>query len=665
MAFLAALVPLISAAWPFLLGGTAAALGTVAVMTGTAAKLQEDLEAVQRALYLGRTRAWLQVRDDFSQLLASPLAQEALTAQGEDPFLLSQSLLAASNNEALKSFLLNPFPTMSSLQETDQYYALINELFQTNLMDRSVYLAAYSWYQAEYSRLTSGAAVPTTVPTLTEVLPLTTFPLGGGLTAGVRVRVGVVGATAPTIPAPTTAPAVALTAPIVTVIVPPIAVPPAQVVVQPIPAPQVTVNAPVDTAPIGLAMAGAIPLLGAQLLSGLAASAGPSAHAAQTARYSCMGGFLGPLLGLARSIGPQVAAGVILATDNPIRQALDRLVASIIEAELDPSRFVVPTSYEEAVANASTRLTQAVGFGLQAQAIAYTAEALTPLKQMGFSQMAGFMADLAGFQRIAAGLMGTVESAAIYKPLMYEANRRYRPNIPDDRQLTLMFQKRSLTRAELSSFQERLGLPDLYISRLPGFIFNDPNPALLIRAFQLAEPGAVIFSPDDQRIAEIAGIDLTQPDAYFRLKLAKGGLDDTDVQAFVPVLQMGILRREQTMRYDAINRLYRDGLIDEGRARQEIGLARAPAPITDYRLAAMTLQREHRILTDTRATIVMSMTRGLITREEAREQLGRLGLDGQRVELEVLKGTLGMVPGMRLEISRPEEALEELPVEGA
>ena len=548
------------------------------------------------------------------------------------------------------------FPSFATLAEADSYRAFWTSMYQANVLTEAQIRQVENHYYAEWMRL---SAPPALVPTVFE----TTVPVPGFGFAGVRVGVGVVGAPPVAAPVITPAPAVALPPITVNVPQPEVTVYPPNIQVMPSPAPNVQVNPILDTAPIGLAMAGAMPLVGVSVAQGILANAGPTAHAGQQARYGCQGGFIGSLLSLATSIGPQVAMGVILATDNPIRQALDRLVQGIISAELDPSRLVAPTSYEDAVANASTRLTQAVGFGLQAQAIAYTAEAMTPLKQMGFSQMAGFMGELAGFQRIAAGLMGTIENAAIYRPLMWEAQRRYRPNIPDDRQLTLMYQKRSLTRAELSDFQERLGLPDLYIRRLPGFIFNDPNPALIIRAFQIAEPGAVEFSEDDRRIAEIAGIDLSAPDAYFRLKLAKSGLDDTDVQAFVPVIKMGILRREQTLRYGYIERLYRDGFIGVERAREEINKAREPAGVVDYRMAALELSREYTLLADTRAAVLMSMSRGLITREEAREKLGSLGMDGQKVELEVLKATLGMLPGMRLTISRPEEALEELPLE--
>lgn len=372
--------------------------------------------------------------------------------------------------------------------------------------------------------------------------------------------------------------------------------------------------------------------------------AGVLAHAAQNARYGCQSGFLAPLLGVARQLLPQAIAGGVLILDNPIKDALKEQVSALLSSQLDPSRFPRPTDYEGAVGNASQRLLEAIGFGLTAQGIAYTAEAMTPLKQMGFNQLAGFLGQVAGFDRIAAGLMGTVENAAIYAPLRFEANKRFRPTLPNETQLALMFQKRSLTRAELNEFYEKAGLPELYVDRIPGFIYNDPSPSLLIRAFQLAPPAAVEFGPDDLKIMEIAGIDPLEPNAYFKLKLAKAGLDPLDVQAFVPVLQMGLLRREQTLLYEQVSRLFREGYIDEARARQEIEAGQRPSTIVEFRLRALALGNEYEEKEDLRQLIGQAVAKGLITTGEAGEQLGALGMSQSRVRIHTLRAQMGLAP---------------------
>lgn len=432
------------------------------------------------------------------------------------------------------------------------------------------------------------------------------------------------------------------------------------VTVQAPPAPNVSITAPIETGALGTTIAAALPAVGVAMAAAIAATAGSSAHAGQQARYGCMGGFSGSLVGIISALLPTGIAATVLLTDNPIRQKIQEQLDTIIGNMCDPAAFTSPAREADAVSNATRRLTQAVGYGMEAQMIAYIAESSTPLKQMGFGQLAGFVGDLAGFKRIAAGLMGTLEDAAIYQPLRWKANREFRPTLPNSQQLALMYQKRSLTRAELEDFNERSGLPDLYNERLPGFIFNDPNPGMLIRAFQLAPPsGDLRASADDLKIMEIAGIDPADPDWYYKLKFAKSGLDDTDVEAFVPIVKMGLLRREQTLRYDAITRLYRDGYKSRAWAEEELALANAPADRTEYRLAAIDLQRDYKLASDARAIAITAMGRGVITRATARELLESLGMDAQRIEVEVLKGTLGLLPTQRLTVATEDDILGE------
>ena len=421
-----------------------------------------------------------------------------------------------------------------------------------------------------------------------------------------------------------------------------------------------TMPADVRQSLVGLAPALAgtgVGSLAGSIASTMSATAGPNAHSAQMARYTCQGSFSEALLRVATTLAPSIAAGVILATDNPIRGRIQELIDGVITAQINMADLPAPASEVTAHSAASKRLTQAISLGLEAQAIAYTAEAMTPLKQMGFGQLAGFIGGLAGFDRISAGLMGTIEDAAIYQPLRWAANRRYRPRLPNEQILELMYQKRSLTEAELRDYLERLGLDETIISRTPTFIFNDPNPGLLIRAFQMAEPPPFHPSIEDQRIMVIAGIAADDPDAYLKLKFAKSGLDDTDVNAFVPVVRMGILRREQTLRYSQIERMYREGFITRARAESEIIAARVPAPTVAYRLAAMDLQREYEVAEDLRQLTMAMLSRGIISRGQAVDRLTALGMDSERVQVQVLRALVNLAPRSAAASQPPAEGV--------
>lgn len=372
-------------------------------------------------------------------------------------------------------------------------------------------------------------------------------------------------------------------------------------------------------------------------------NAGPNAHGAQQALYGCQGSFAGPLLGVASRLLPQILAGSVLMFDSPIRQQLQKLVEGLIFAQLDPEQFKRPTTYEEAVDNASKRLLQAIGFGLQAQGIAYTAEAMTPLKQMGFAQLAGFMGDVAGFGRIAAGLMGTVESAAIYRPLQYEANRRFRPTLPSDGLLVEMFEKYAITWPEVRAYLERSGLPDDVLDRYPEILFRDIGVGELSRLFQHSIPD-LPPEPDENSKAVLkrAGIAVDK-DWFIKTKLAKSRLSPSDIKAFTPVVKMASLRREFFLRSTQITALYREGFIDKARARKELLAALQPTDRIEYRLVAMDLQTEFEVKDDLAELVGAAYDKGVITEEEVMAQLTALGMDQQRAQIRVLRKRLGLV----------------------
>ena len=650
----------------------AEAIALTAIMVGAGVLLQAALEAVTRGSFIDRVRALFNLRTLINQIMAQPMSQESIRAQGGDAGTLAQNAGAAIAATAAAQIPPLTFPYDATLEELELWYAGEAALWSLGVSTQARIDSARSFYVYEGTVLRAALAGPVSIAPLQAVTPLTQVQVPGFGTVGVTVRVGgalITGAAQPVAPtAPTTVqfPAINVAAPVVNVAAP-------NVMVQAAPAPNVLVQAPaVDMAALVVPLAASLALVGTQVATGLAANAGPRAHAAQQARYGCQSDFLGGLMGVVGKIGPQLATGLILATDNPIRQALDRLVASIITSELDLSRLVVPRTYDQAVANASTRLTQAVGFGLQAQAIAYTAEAMTPLKQMGFSQIAGFMGELAGFGRIAGGLMGTVETAAIYRPLQYEANKRFRPTVPGPGELSRLFERyeiRAEGTPEAPGFRDSMavhGLPDYWIGALEEELGAHPGILQAVRlsaAFPIrrlpgyATPPAAVR--DWLTRAGFSGDLVDSPDWYFTWAAAKGGMDPVDLPLVVQVARRAQARVERSAYLGVVSTLVRDGFLGLEAARKELEAAYEFTDPWDARLKVWERQRDQKLLSDTRAVVIMSMSRGLITRGEARDQLGQLGMDGQRAELEVLKGTLGMLPGMKISISAPEEVLEE------
>lgn len=396
---------------------------------------------------------------------------------------------------------------------------------------------------------------------------------------------------------------------------------------------------------IGGALTGAgVGSLAGAIALGLTNTAGPRAHNAQQARYECQSGFLGGLQGVITKLGPQLLVSGGLFFNSPLKTTAEELLGRAIAAQINVDQLAAPASEADALESASARLVQAMGFGLEAQMLSYSAEALTPLKQMGFNQLAGFLGDLAGFQRIAQGLMGTIETAGIYTPLQWAANRRFRPTLPRLGDIEMMFAKYALTREQTFDILRRLGYPEEIVDVMPGYLYRDPRLGELVRVFQYSEPGAVTLNADDLLTLKIARVDPEDPDAYYKLKLARAGYEPVDIDAFVKPLKMGLVRREQTAVYEQITRLYREGFITRDRASDLVQDAREVADVLAFRLKGLDLQREYEQKEDIRQMVLAALGRRLMTAAEASTALASIGMDPERVRVHVLRARMGLVP---------------------
>lgn len=349
-------------------------------------------------------------------------------------------------------------------------------------------------------------------------------------------------------------------------------------------------------------------------------------------------------LDVARKLVPAATMIGGMVFKNPLRDAIDGVMARMLETVLDPERFAVATTPKQAYANAAARLREAITFGTEAQSLAMVAELSNAAKYMGLSQVAGFLGELAGFKRVADSVMGTVEDAAIYQPLRYEANKRFRPRLPDMNLAREMFQKRAISEPELVDILERQGLPDYLVEDIPAFSFTDLRLAELIRVFGVAQALPPAPSAADQAIMGRAGIATKDPDWYFKLKLAQAGYDPTDIHTLILPLKMGLLRRQQNTRYTQVARLYREGYITRDRAQAEIIEANMPAEVLDYHLASLDLEQENEVKEDVRQLVLALVARGRLDRARATKDLGALGMDGTRANIQVMRAMVNLPP---------------------
>lgn len=463
---------------------------------------------------------------------------------------------------------------------------------------------------------------------------------------------------------------------IVTVQGPDVNVQAGDITVQAAPAPNVQVGNVVDTSSIA-SMLGLLPMLGVQALSGISALG--FNNMGEGMRHGARKCDITTMLGFAKNLAMGLAIptfGFTLLQNNPWSKQIDSVVTQIIEPLIDPRFMAGEVSPDSAMVTAGARLVQAAEFGIGAHYLALAGELMNPEKQMGMGFLAAMLADFADFKRVANATIGTIESVTLSTPMRQYANRKYRPNIPGMGDLEEMYAKKEIPFSASSGtlgLKQALalwGYSDEWANVYKEHLWRDPRLGEIIRIGQFFNPLLV----EKTRYADAAtrewmvkaGVGAyaaLEGDWYYAWRAAKGGYDPRDVPVLVETAKRATARREQTLFLDGVTRLARDGFITEVRSRELILKAWEFSNPIEARLSAIELQKEYKVLSDTRSVLLLSMVKGLITRDEAREQLTGLGLTGERVELEVLKATLGMIPGMRLEISRPEEVLEEAGME--
>lgn len=470
--------------------------------------------------------------------------------------------------------------------------------------------------------------------------------------------------------------ALASSARVVTVTAPDVTVNAGDITVQAAPAPNVSVTPTLGVAGVE-ALLGALPLtLSASLVSAWAANAGNISHQGALGRNACYGSTAAALLANMLPTALGIFSMRVLQSDTGIGGWVKDRATDWIDGVVDPRKYKHVDTIDDLVDNASKKLTEAMSFGLQAHMWAVTAESNFVLKNLGLGQVAGYMADMAGFQRLAQATIGAVEAAALSIPARQLANRQLRPNIPDVGRALSLYAQRELewsgTPDEPGAYDiiALNGLSDSWASIYQDEAYRHPGIRELLRNVSYLSFDAVpgLESPPSDVAEYLTNAGYPPSSRYpivwpYQLSILKSGYHPAYVPWMTALVQRATARSEKAAYIAAAQKLRRDGYITSQRMTELILEAWQLTDPVSARVEVAEMEAEYKVLSDTRAVIVLSMAKGLITRDEARTQLAAIGMAPDRVELEVLKATLGMIPGIRLEITSPEAVLEEAGLE--
>ncbi len=191
----------------------------------------------------------------------------------------------------------------------------------------------------------------------------------------------------------------------------------------------------------------------------------------------------------------------------------------------------------KALATAGSLYSMAIAAGTTAHVTSAALNIIPALNWVGASQLAAYVAQVAGFEPLTDATYGTLINDVLTVPLRYHWNEMLRPRIPTEGGIFIMGRKRGLNRAEFGAAMAKQGLPDWWIDREYQFFWTDPSPYWLLRMSEYSTPQmrpSALFLP---WLAEWLPNWRSDPWAWFKMKLMLSGFEDTDIPAFIDGFQ--------------------------------------------------------------------------------------------------------------------------------
>jgi hypothetical protein len=308
-----------------------------------------------------------------------------------------------------------------------------------------------------------------------------------------------------------------------------------------------------------------------------------------------------------------IAAGFLF--NDTLRNAMTSVAKKFVDAIYEPLTSQAPITPEKAPGIGAVLLTEAIGFGAGAHIMAVMAESSAPLKNMGLGYLAAFMADAAGFSRIAAAYQGMMIQWGLSQPMRYWALQHFRPMIPSEGTLGKLLANYAITPEEYSRYMVYHGYPDEWIAKLPDIAYKALSP-MLFR--YLGEAGLL----DDEFIdGELKHAEY-RPEAIPKLK------------EWLKKVSAGELKGQFA---SSVTGAYSKGLISPDDLKDHLGNLGYSEGQGDKAAYAAELSFATAIAEEMRATYLQQHKQGQITDSELGLQLSTLGYRGAKVNADVLK----------------------------
>lgn len=178
-------------------------------------------------------------------------------------------------------------------------------------------------------------------------------------------------------------------------------------------------------------------------------------------------------VGAFNAAGGPMAASLKKPFEDIAREGFDVVAGSLIKrGKVTPDKWL---------ANAADAMADAFGFGLSSFGVTAAFEALTPEKLNTLNGVGPMLATLSGFEEVTKAALGPLLGKAIATPASYDLNNKFRPNLPADRAVQILYSRRIIDSKTAHSLLGFAGYDDKYITEILAGAFRPVSPFVLSR----------------------------------------------------------------------------------------------------------------------------------------------------------------------------------------
>jgi len=346
------------------------------------------------------------------------------------------------------------------------------------------------------------------------------------------------------------------------------------------------------------------------------------------------------VLGAALPLG--LAAGVMF---NPQLQGYAKVFANnALNLLYRPMEDMAPITPDKAPGVGVNLLLQAVAMGAAAHLVSVSAEAVAPLKHMGLGYLSAFLADMAGFSRIAGAFQGSMIQWGLAQPMRYWALSKFRPMILEPRDFSQLMSRRAFTEPETLRVE---GLAEA-VAGLPGG-GGEATEHAMIGYMGYPDNYYALFQElanTPLRYFPLAGIARSGffDKAWFEEALARSGYSKPAKEQLLKMYEWQVLEATQGTMSGAVTTPYRYGYINDDELKEHLANLGYHAKQIEPILYAVKLDRSREQAKDLESLYIDQFKKGLIDEGDLKVALATIIVDPSTLQITLQRAVTAVTP---------------------